>query len=391
LGSTGVPPFWRAVALRAMADEAPAYGLDAELAAKAAQKYDPALEQAVTGWIVDVTGEDFASKGVDTLASYLQDGQVLCNLVNKIFPERIKKINTMQAPFKKMENITYFTDVAREIGVPESSMFATPDLFEEKNMGSVITCIYTFARVVQSVAPDYDGPTLGEKMEPEIVHDVGRGKQIASQTGGLAGTLQDEKKATGLRERAAPGPAGGEEVGEADAQGLDADMKKKMDAKFDAAEAAEVCRWIQEVTGEQQGEQSMAEWLKSGVVLCSLANNIVPGSVSGVNESSMPFKQMENISKFLKMARDIGMKESSMFSTPDLFEEKNMAIVVTFLYTFGGVVQANLPEYTGPKIGVAVKAEVEDESRGIGLITDQTNVYQGVMETERPKDGGIIR
>jgi len=308
--------------------------------------------------------------------------------VNKIFPERIKKINTMQAPFKKMENITYFTDVAREIGVPESSVFATPDLFEEKNMGSVINCIYLFARVVQSAAPEYDGPTLGEKMEGEIVKDKGREKKIATQTGGLAGTLQDEKKATGLRERAAR--AGGEE-GEADAQGLDADMKKKMDAKFDAAEAAEVCRWIEEVTGEKQGEQSMADWLKSGVVLCSLANNIKPGSVKKVNDSTMPFKQMENISSFLGMAREIGMAESSMFSTPDLFEEKNMAIVVTFLYTFGGYVQAQVPEYEGPKIGVAVKAEVVDESRGIGLITDQTNVYQGVMETERPKDGGIIR
>merc|ERR1719346_96013 len=160
-----------------MADDAPAYGLDAELAAKAAEKYDPALEEAVTGWIVDVTGETFESKGAESLAIYLQDGQVLCHLVNKIFPERIKKINTMQAPFKKMENITCFTDVAREIGVPESSMFATPDLYEEKNMGSVVMCLYQFGRVVQSAAPDFDGPKLGDKMEAQIVHDAGRGKQ----------------------------------------------------------------------------------------------------------------------------------------------------------------------------------------------------------------------
>jgi len=375
----------------AMTEEMPAYGLDAELAAKAAEKYDPELEKAVTTWIIDITGEDFASKGADSFAMWLQDGQVLCHLVNKIIPGKIAKVNTMQAPFKKMENITYFTDAARSIGVPESSMFATPDLFEEKNLGSVINCIYTFARVVQSAAPDFDGPTLGEKMEADVVHDARRGKQLATQTGGLAGTLQDEKKATGLRERAVPAQAGGEEVEAADAQGLDADMKKKMEAKFDAAEAAEVCKWIAEVTGEKQGEQSMAEWLKSGVVLCSLANHIKPESVKGVSESTMPFKQMENISKFLGMAREIGMAESSMFSTPDLFEEKNMAIVVTFLYNFGGVVQANLPEYNGPKIGVAVKAEVVDESRGIGLITDQTAVYQGVMEVEGPKDTGIIR
>merc|ERR1719145_165098 len=133
----------------------------------------------------------------------------------------------------------------------------------------------------------------------------------------------------------------------------------------------------------------MAKWLKRGEGLCALANAIKPGSVTGVSNSSMPFNQMENIKKFLGMARGIGMNESSMFSTPDLFEEKNMAIVVTFLFAFGGFVQAKIPEYTGPTIGVAMKAEVSDVGRNIGLITDQTAVYQGVMEVERPKDKGV--
>merc|ERR1719220_2901412 len=90
---------------------------------------------------------------------------------------------------------------------------------------------------------------------------------------------------------------------EADAQGLDADMKRIMESKFDAATAAEVCRWIEEVTGQQQGDQSMAEWLKSGVVLCALANAIKPGSATGVKDDDKPFNQMENIKKFLGMAR----------------------------------------------------------------------------------------
>jgi len=374
---------------RAMSDTLPVYGLDADLKAYADRKYDPYLEKEVTDWIIEITGEDFESKGADTFAMWLQDGQILCNLVNKIFPERIKKINTMQAPFKKMENITKFTDVVRELGVPEASMFATPDLYEEKNIGSVVACIYTFARVVQTAAPNFDGPKLGEKMEVMVSRNSARQKQVPTQTGGLAGTLHDEKKATGQRERAAQ--AGNAEEDGADAQGLDADMKRVMDAKFDAAAAAEVCRWIEEVTGEKQGDQSMAEWLKSGVVLCALANAIKPGSATGVKDDGKPFNQMENIKKFLGMARGIGMNESSMFSTPDLFEEKNMAIVVTALFTFGGFVQAKVPEYTGPKIGVAVKAEVADGSRGIGLITEQTNVFQGVLETERPKDHQIIR
>jgi len=38
----------------------------------------------------------------------------------------------------------------------------------------------------------------------------------------------------------------------------------------------------------------------------------------------MPFKKMENIANFLKAIRALGMKEFEMFSTPDLFEEKNL-------------------------------------------------------------------
>merc|ERR1740123_1883531 len=123
-----------------------------------------------------------------------------------------------------------------------------------------------------------------------------------------------------------------------------------MDARFDKEEADEVCGWIEEVTGEPWGDQSMAQYLKSGVVLCALANIIKPGSVTGVKDDGKPFSQMENIKKFLSMARSIGMDESSMFSTPDLYEEKNLATVVTFFFTFGGYVQAKVPSYVGPII-----------------------------------------
>jgi len=36
-----------------------------------------------------------------------------------------------------------------------------------------------------------------------------------------------------------------------------------------------VIDWIQEVTGEQMGEQSVHEWLKSGVVLCKVCKRYV--------------------------------------------------------------------------------------------------------------------
>merc|ERR1719412_1494735 len=137
----------------------------------------------------------------------------------------------------------------------------------------------------------------------------------------------------------------------------------------------------------------MAEWLKNGQVLCKLVNAIQPDTITSVYEGTMTFKQMENISQFLTYARGLGMTESSVFSTPDLYEEKNMSIVVTALYTFGGVVQAKAEEigFTGPKLGVAVKAEVSDRNRGLGLVTDQNEAMNRHMEVERPKDMKNVR
>jgi hypothetical protein len=76
---------------------------------------------------------------------------------------------------------------------------------------------------------------------------------------------------------------------------------------------------------------SFLRWLKDGTVLVKAMNAL--GKRSGArkikaNKSSMPFKQMENISAFLSGCRALGMREQEVFCTPDLFEEKNLMLVV---------------------------------------------------------------
>ena len=62
--------------------------------------------------------------------------------------------------------------------------------------------------------------------------------------------------------------------------------------------------------------------------ICRLINKIKPGSVPKINDpATMPFKKMENIANFLKATRVLGMKEFEMFSTPDLYDEKNIGQV----------------------------------------------------------------
>jgi len=40
-------------------------------------------------------------------------------------------------------------------------MFGTPDLYEGKNMGSVVSCIFAFGGAVQVACPEFAGPKLG--------------------------------------------------------------------------------------------------------------------------------------------------------------------------------------------------------------------------------------
>merc|ERR1712151_1362745 len=94
---------------------------------------------------------------------------------------------------------------------------------------------------------------------------------------------------------------------------------------------------------------------------------------------------------FMKAARELGVSESSMFGTPDLYEDKNMGSVIDCLYAFGGAVQVACPEFTGPKLGHAQNVEAKTAKRGSALCTNQYESMQRTMEVEKPKDGGICR
>jgi hypothetical protein len=383
------------------------YGLDADLKAKQEAKYDVGLEQEVTKWIEDITGE----KKEGTFADWLKDGKVLCALANKIKEGSVKKINQQSMPFKQMENITYFMNAARDMGVPETSLFGTPDLYEAKNIGSVVNGIYAYGGAVQANAPEFTGPTLGTKLTTESKAAARTNRVCADQSAGLAKAMEVERPKDGsiVRGGAAtastttagstPSPSQGDGgAGYAAAQkapvyaekkddctyGLDADLKAKQEAKFDSALEGEVITWIETIIGEKKGDQTLQEWLKDGAILCKLANAVKPGSVKKVNESSLAFKQMENITFFMNAARDMGVPESQMFGTPDLYEDKNMGTVVTGLFAYGGAIQVAMPDFN-PKLGVAM-VESKDTKRTGGLCTDASGGFAAKMEVQRPNE-----
>ena len=89
------------------------YGLDKELAEKAAAKYDANADFACRMWIEAVTGEKL---GESTLQEELKNGLVLCNLINCIKPGLVGKPSTSKMPFKQMENISMYLDGCTKLG-----------------------------------------------------------------------------------------------------------------------------------------------------------------------------------------------------------------------------------------------------------------------------------
>jgi len=406
------------------------YGLDAELARKQAAKYDVELEKEVTDWIEAVSGE---KKGDQEVEDWLRDGTVLCKLANTIVPGTIKKVNTSKMPFKQMENITFFMNAARALGVSEIAMFGTPDLYEGKNLGSVLNCINTYGGVVQVAVPDFKGPHLGVPVNVESRDKKRDGAMTYDQSQGLSGKMQIERPSDGVivRGQAAdwqrspskdgaktststtpeaktttsPRPAAGYSSGSPSPDkapvvsppkpipegddynyGLDADLKRKQDAKYDVGLEREVVDWIEAITGEKQGEESLHDWLKDGRVLCELANKVKPGCVAKLNTSKLAFKQMENITFFMNAARDMGVPEMAMFGTPDLYEDKNMGSVVSCIYSYGGAVQVALPSFAGPKLGIPLNVDSKDKKREGGAFVDQSAGYSTKMEVVRPTE-----
>lgn len=92
----------------------------------------------------------------------LKDGVVVCNLMNKIVPGSVKRINKKGGNFALMENIAAFQKALKAYGVPEEEVFQTSDLFEARNVKAVVKSLFAFGRTC--LQKGYDGPTLGPKM-----------------------------------------------------------------------------------------------------------------------------------------------------------------------------------------------------------------------------------
>jgi len=166
------------------------YGLDADLKAKEAAKYDPALEKMATGFLEDLAGE---SSGGQPLLKWLKDGKVLCKAMNKVKPGAIPKVNDSTMPFKQMENIANFLQACRkELGMKENDLFTTPDVYDERSVVNTINGLINFSRA--ATKGGFSGPSIApkeaEKSSTGKKWEIGTGGDVSKMNMGSLGIME---------------------------------------------------------------------------------------------------------------------------------------------------------------------------------------------------------
>ncbi|UJR13373.1 hypothetical protein I4U23_000390 [Adineta vaga] len=147
-----------------MADRAEKHGFAKQAFDKIQSKYDVLQAQEALQWVSQMIGEQFDTNGeMDNVYTQLRDGRKLCQLMNKIVPNSIPKINSGENSFKLMENIARFGQAARTYGLSDSETFQTIDLYEKMNLHQVVLCLFALGRKAQKQGLPGLGPKESEK------------------------------------------------------------------------------------------------------------------------------------------------------------------------------------------------------------------------------------
>ncbi|XP_067371243.1 LIM domain only protein 7 isoform X3 [Channa argus] len=122
-------------------------------------------------WIEAVTKKKFRS---NNFRSELENGVLLCDLINKIKPGIIKKVNRLPTPIAGLDNLNVFLKACGKLGLKEAQLFHPGDLQDvstrvtvkhqetNRRLKNVLITIYWLGRRAYC-DPIYDGPYLNFK------------------------------------------------------------------------------------------------------------------------------------------------------------------------------------------------------------------------------------
>ncbi|NP_001388503.1 LIM and calponin homology domains-containing protein 1 isoform o [Rattus norvegicus] len=148
----------------------PALGLEVLQPLQPEPPPEPAFAEAQK-WIEQVTGRSFGDKDFRT---GLENGILLCELLNAIKPGLVKKINRLPTPIAGLDNTILFLRGCKELGLKESQLFDPSDLQDTSNrvtvknfdysrkLKNVLVTIYWLGKAANSCT-SYSGTTLNLK------------------------------------------------------------------------------------------------------------------------------------------------------------------------------------------------------------------------------------
>lgn len=140
--------------------------MDAELARKAALKYNYELEREVVNFLFEVTGYKISNFHQD-----IKDGVILCQLINKMQPNAVKPNFKPKHYLEEHGNIMMFLEAAAKLGVPNSDLFTLRDVGELKpDMNQVLQCVAALSRQAQAMGCGMPriGPTYYKSREDQL-------------------------------------------------------------------------------------------------------------------------------------------------------------------------------------------------------------------------------
>ncbi|XP_034145666.1 LIM domain only protein 7b isoform X3 [Esox lucius] len=122
-------------------------------------------------WMEEVTNKSFGS---DNFRSALENGVLLCELINQLKPGVIKRMNRLSTPIAGLDNINVFLRACGELGLNEAQLFHPGDLQDlstratlrgsesNRRLKNVLITIYWLGRKAQGDC-FYSGPQLNLK------------------------------------------------------------------------------------------------------------------------------------------------------------------------------------------------------------------------------------
>ncbi|KNC86902.1 hypothetical protein SARC_00947 [Sphaeroforma arctica JP610] len=320
------------------------FGLDAELEVKMRETHDPNMENNIIRWLEKMTEikivED-STISTEGWRSGLEDGVLLCTLVNIIRPDTISAINEPTSKLAKLENLRSFQAGCKQLNVPSDAKIHVSDLHKGKNLRDVLHALENFAKFCDS----------SDEIEVERFQVLNRGSTVTKskrwqsvQTKPKIGHIS----AMGLEEQLPVNHGSFKRNNGRVVYGMDAEQcEKEVERRIqNKDEEKKLWVWIEGVVKCKLESDDPMDDIRSGIIMCQLANTIWPGSCTKYSLGPNPLSRMDNLNIYLKACVDNGVDKGICFTPSDIEESRYNGVLSHILQI--SRVAALTPGFKGP-------------------------------------------